>query len=177
MNGQYLSLVATDELIEPVRRELARRGVSEDGRDLRPIIDAVKARSRTVLHLADQVTVRLHPARAPADAKGEALIKKMGAAFAANLDLAAAALETVAPADWTAEPLLETLKQLAAAHNLKLGDAMQPIRVALTGSTVSEPVNELLVVVGREASLTQLREGARQTRSQPSQAAASESPT
>ncbi len=27
---------------------------------------------------------------------------------------------------------------------------MQPIRVALTGSTVSEPVNELLAVVGRE---------------------------
>ena len=40
---------------------------------------------------------------------------------------------------------------------LKLGDAMQPIRVALTGSTVSEPVNELLAVVGREASLERLQ--------------------
>jgi glutamyl/glutaminyl-tRNA synthetase len=33
---------------------------------------------------------------------------------------------------------------------------MQPIRVALTGSTVSEPVNELLVVVGRAAALERL---------------------
>jgi glutamyl/glutaminyl-tRNA synthetase len=33
---------------------------------------------------------------------------------------------------------------------------MQPIRVALTGSTVSEPVNELLVVVGREESLRRM---------------------
>ncbi|MGH7733097.1 MAG: hypothetical protein ACREOE_05180, partial [Gemmatimonadales bacterium] len=33
---------------------------------------------------------------------------------------------------------------------------MQPIRVALTGSTVSEPVNELLAVVGREAALAQI---------------------
>ena len=46
--------------------------------------------------------------------------------------------------------MLEVLKRVAETHGLKLGDAMQPIRVALTGSTVSEPVNELLAVVGRE---------------------------
>jgi hypothetical protein len=33
---------------------------------------------------------------------------------------------------------------------------MQPVRIALTGSTVSEPVNELLVVVGRETALRRL---------------------
>ena len=43
-------------------------------------------------------------------------------------------------------------------HGLKLGDSLQPIRVALTGSTVSEPVNELLAVVGRERSLARMRE-------------------
>ena len=43
------------------------------------------------------------------------------------------------------------LKGVAETHGLKLGDAMQPIRVALTGSTVSEPVNELLEVVGPRA--------------------------
>jgi glutamyl/glutaminyl-tRNA synthetase len=39
---------------------------------------------------------------------------------------------------------------------------MQPVRVALTGSTVSEPVNELLAVVGRERSLRRLEEVARE---------------
>jgi hypothetical protein len=34
--------------------------------------------------------------------------------------------------------------------------------VALTGSTVSEPVNELLAVVGRERSIERLEEVARQ---------------
>jgi hypothetical protein len=33
---------------------------------------------------------------------------------------------------------------------------MQPIRIALTGDTVSEPVNELLAVVGRNPSLERL---------------------
>ena len=41
---------------------------------------------------------------------------------------------------------------------------MQPIRVALTGSTVSEPVNELLAVVGRERSLARHARGGRARR-------------
>ena len=48
-------------------------------------------------------------------------------------------------------------KSEASAKGLKLGDLMQPIRVALTGTTVSEPVNELLATVGAKASLARLR--------------------
>ena len=59
---------------------------------------------------------------------------------------------------WNADALLARLKGMAEADGLKLGDAMQPIRVALTGSTVSEPVNELLEVVGPERSLARIRE-------------------
>ncbi len=33
---------------------------------------------------------------------------------------------------------------------------MQPVRIALTGSTVSEPVNELLAVIGKDAALARL---------------------
>ncbi|MGI9042323.1 MAG: hypothetical protein ACR2HK_14685, partial [Gemmatimonadales bacterium] len=115
-----------------------------------------------IIHLAEQVAVRLDPARAALDPKGETLIRHMGPAFSANLELAARALEALYPEDWTAERLLETLKAAAAEHGLKLGDALQPIRVALTGSTVSEPVNELLAVVGRERSLRRMQEVAHQ---------------
>jgi glutamyl-tRNA synthetase len=62
----------------------------------------------------------------------------------------------VGEAEWTAERILEALKAAAEAHGLKLGDAMQPVRVALTGGTVSEPVNELLAVVGRANALARL---------------------
>jgi glutamyl-tRNA synthetase len=136
-------------------------GVAEDGRQLAPLIDAVKARSRTILHVAEQVAVRLDPVRAQLDPKGEALIRKMGTAFSTNLLRAADALERLPAADWTGERILESLKRVAETHGLKLGDAMQPVRVALTGSTVSEPVNELLAVVDRAAALARLRDMAR----------------
>ncbi len=158
MNGQYLSALPAEELLEPVRRRLAQLGVSDEGCDLRPLIDAVKARSRTILQAADRVAVRLDPSRSTLDDKGEALMKKMGPAFGANLRLAVEALTAVPSERWHAEPILDTLKALAEARGLKLGDVMQPVRVALTGSTVSEPVNELLAVVGRERSLARIQE-------------------
>jgi glutamyl-tRNA synthetase len=161
MNGQYLSALPADELLAPVRRQLERAGVGDEGRDLRPLIEAVKARSRTILHVAEQVAVRLDPSRASLDAKGEALIRKLGPGFSLNLERAAATLERLGPEEWKPEPLLNALKAMAEMHGLKLGDALQPIRVALTGSTVSEPVNELLSVVGPDRALMRIREVAR----------------
>jgi glutamyl-tRNA synthetase len=160
MNGQYLSALPAAELMQPVRRQLARMGVDAVG-DIAAMIDAVKARSRTILHVAEQVAVRLDPSRSSVDGKGEALIRKMGGGFAANLCLAAAALERLGPSEWKADRILETLRTLAESNSLKLGDVMQPIRVALTGSTVSEPVNELLAVVGSQKSLARIRQMAR----------------
>ena len=63
MNGQYLSALPASELLEPVRRELSRAGVTVNGRPLEPLIDTVKARSRTILDIANQVAVRLDGSR------------------------------------------------------------------------------------------------------------------
>jgi glutamyl-tRNA synthetase len=157
MNGQYLSMLPAEELLAPVRRELARMRLPATS-DLHPIIDAVKTRSRTVLHLAEQVAVRLDPTRIVPDTKATKLKQKMGPAFTVNLGLALPALEALAEADWNPDRLVQTLRDVAEANDLTLGEVMQPIRVALTGSTVSEPVNELLFVVGRDSSLSRLRD-------------------
>ncbi|HWA56153.1 MAG TPA: glutamate--tRNA ligase [Gemmatimonadales bacterium] len=156
MNGQYLSALPAAELLAPVTRHLRELGIGLDGRALEPLIDAVKARSRTLLDIATQVAVRLDRTRIVRDAKGEQLVKKLGDAFAANLRQAHAALGALSEGEWTAANLEAGLKGLAEREGKKLGDIMQPIRVALTGGTVSEPVNELLAVVGREESLARI---------------------
>jgi glutamyl-tRNA synthetase len=153
MNGQYLSAMSAAEIEPRVRVHLAELGVDPGSRDLGPIIDAVKTRSRTLLQLAERAAVRLDPSRGALEPKGAALIEKMGPAYPTNLGSALEALTAIGPEDWTPERLLEAIKAVSEAKALKLGDVMQPIRVALTGDTVSEPVNELLAVVGREASL------------------------
>ncbi|HEX3275583.1 MAG TPA: glutamate--tRNA ligase [Gemmatimonadales bacterium] len=157
MNGQYLSALPAAELVGAVRRELVRLGLDPGDRDLAQLIDAVKSRSRTVLQMAERVAVRLDPSRAALDDRGEALIRKMGDAFAANLGLAIEGLDRLAAGGWQGEPILAALKTVAEAHQLKLGDVMQPVRVALTGSTVSEPVNDLLAAMDRPTVMAALR--------------------
>ncbi|MEO8295176.1 MAG: glutamate--tRNA ligase [Gemmatimonadota bacterium] len=162
MNGQYLSMLSADELLVPVERELGRMGVDASDRDVRPLIDSVKARSRTILDVANQVAVRLDAQRVVLDDKATQFQAKLGDSFSRNLRLAADALDQVPAIEWNPDKTLEALKHAATTHDVKLGDAMQPIRIALTGTTVSEPVNELLVVVGREKALERLRSFASQ---------------
>ncbi len=158
MNGQYLSALPAESIEGLIARHLTDLGVSLAGRNIRPAIDAVKSRARTLTQLAERVAVRVDPGRATLEPKGEALIKKMGAADPASLRLAIAALEAIPDPAWHPDRILDAIKGAAEAAGIKLGDAMQPIRVALTGDTVSEPVNELVAVVGKTTVLARLEE-------------------
>ena len=80
MNGQYLSALPVAELEPPVRRQLEQMDIRTD-RDLRPLIDSVKARSRTILHVAEQVAVRLDPSRSQARLQGRGLTPEDGSAI------------------------------------------------------------------------------------------------
>jgi glutamyl-tRNA synthetase len=130
---------------------------AEAGPRLTACINAVRARSRTILDVARQVAIRLEPRFAELDEKGRKLIEKMGPEYRKGLLVAIETLERIVPAEWTGEPILAALKARVEQDGIKLGDLLQPIRVALTGSTVSEPVNELLAVVGRAEALARLR--------------------
>ncbi len=158
MNGQYLSALPAKSIEALVLGHLADLGVAVEGRNIRPAIDAVKSRARTLTQLAERVAVRLDPNRAALEPRGQALITKMGAAYRDNLRHALAALGPIPDPQWQPDLILEAIKRGAEAGGIKLGDAMQPIRVALTGDTVSEPVNELLAVVGKTVALARLEQ-------------------
>ena len=85
-----------------------------------------------------------------------AAAKELGADAAGVLDSACAALDGVTP--WTADGIEEALKAaLIDGLGLKPRKAFGPIRVAVTGSTVSPPLYESLELLGRERSLGRLR--------------------
>ncbi len=74
----------------------------------------------------------------------------------AVLDAALAALDGVA--DWTADRIEGVLKAaLIEDLALKPRKAFGPIRVAVTGTTISPPLFESLELLGRDRSLLRLR--------------------
>lgn len=58
--------------------------------------------------------------------------------------------------DWQAPILHTTLQETAAAHGVNLGKLAQPLRVALTGSTASPPIDVTLALLGQERTLARL---------------------
>ncbi|HEX7322600.1 MAG TPA: glutamate--tRNA ligase [Mycobacterium sp.] len=91
-----------------------------------------------------------------------AAAKELGEAGEPVLDAAITALDAVG--DWTVEHIEAALKDaLLAKLELKPRKAFGPVRVAITGSSVSPPLFESLQLLGRERSLRRLR-GARGTR-------------
>lgn len=82
--------------------------------------------------------------------------KELKAEAAVVLDAALAALEAVS--EWTTASIEEALKTaLLDGLELKPRKAFGPIRVAVTGATISPPLFESMELLGRDRSLARLR--------------------
>src|SRR5438477_4846497 len=158
MNGQYLSAGSADELYPLVAHQLEQLGLNGNKEAVLKAIGAVKTRSRTTLDVAKQVAVRLDPKHVVFDEKATKEIAKDPAGYKAALEASLAALRDT---EWTPEALEQRLRRLAEERGVAAGKVFQPIRIALTGGTVSEPVNELLYVIGKEAALKRIEAAAR----------------
>lgn len=54
---------------------------------------------------------------------------------------------------WTDESLHQVIEDLAKQFELKLGKIAQPIRIAVTGTTISPPINTTLKLLGKQRTI------------------------
>ncbi len=59
-------------------------------------------------------------------------------------------------AEWRTETIEQALRDLIAALGISAGKGFQPVRVAVTGSSISPPLFESLAALGRESTLGRL---------------------
>ncbi len=159
MNGEHLRHLAQSDrarFVELAADDAIRRA---DPDRATATLTAVLPRSRTLLDLRRQAHVRLGLVAVTLDAKAAEYVATDPASYARSLRLAADGLRPVD--DWSPGNLEAVLRRLAETNGLKAGQLMQPVRIALTGSTVSEPVNDLLAVIGKPAVLERLAAAAR----------------
>ena len=57
---------------------------------------------------------------------------------------------------WQTEPLETSLRTLAESRGITAGKVFQPLRVALTGLTVSPGIFEMLIQMGRDLSFKRI---------------------
>jgi glutamyl-tRNA synthetase len=58
---------------------------------------------------------------------------------------------------WSRSALHDLVRQVAEAHAMKLGKVAQPLRVAVTGGTVSPSIDATLELLGKPRTLTRLK--------------------
>jgi len=80
------------------------------------------------------------------------LLKGDGAGYAVLGELK----DLLAEGNWTAEALEKLLADYCERNELGMGKVAQPIRVAVTGTTISPPIGETLVVLGPDKTLARI---------------------
>ncbi len=129
----------------------------------------LKPRARTLVELADGAAFLVAP-RPLVPTDQAARLIRTAAAPAADGDgssVLAALTETLGGLpEWSDAAIEQAVRALAAARGAKLGALAQPLRAALTGSTVSPPIFEVAALFGREETLGRLGEAAEFGRSE-----------
>lgn len=161
MNGQHLSRASAMELEPRLTPALIKAGVAtaellESRREwYLELIDLLKVRSRTVLDMVRQAA----PFFPGAIAYDPEAVDKQWKDREASLAILHAVQHKLAKVDgWTPQSLEAALRALAEERGVAAGKIFQPLRVALTGLTVSPGIFEVLLAMGSELTMERLRD-------------------
>lgn len=115
----------------------------------------LKERAKTLVELAGSIAFIFAERPLAIEPKAEALLDP-----AARQLLSILADRLDATAEWNVEQIEAVIREVAEAQNLKLGKVAQPLRAALTGSTISPGIFDVLALLGKEETLGRLRDQA-----------------
>jgi glutamyl-tRNA synthetase len=157
LNGHYIRETRDKQLVTLATPFIAKnlsRPLSDSERErLTAAMPGLKPRAKTLVELASAAHFYVAPRPIPLDDKAKAQL----VAAKALIGALAQALESAA---WDATSLEAAVRNFAETQGLKLGQAAQPLRAALTGSTASPPIFEVMAVLGRTESLARLADAA-----------------
>ncbi len=151
MNNHSIQSLDDDDLAARCLHFLSVAGLSPDLAVLRRAMPLVKERMKT---LAESVALLrfLFTDDVSPDPMAAEVISKAPTGY-----LAGVADALASPVPWEAEAIKARLDELAQAAGLNRTKGFQPVRAAVTGSTVSPPLPESLELLGRERTVERLR--------------------
>jgi glutamyl-tRNA synthetase len=152
MNGNYIREMGTEELTRLTAALMAEQGLpGADDPRLAQAVGAVQEKVSTL----NEIPRLIGFAFAPVETDPAAWEKVMGKEGAReSLQRVREALADVDPFD--EQHVEDALRRVAEDTGSKPGKLFQPIRVAITGKTVSAGIFESLALLGRDESLARI---------------------
>jgi glutamyl-tRNA synthetase len=159
MNGQHLSMISLDELEPRVTPAIiaARLATEEELVDRRDwylrLLDLLRVRSRTI----DDIVRQAGPYFLEDIEYDPTAVAKNWKDRGEAAELLRATRDALTGVNaWDGPALEAALRGLAEQKGITAGKVFQPLRVALTGMTVSPGIFEMLIQMGRELSLKRI---------------------
>lgn len=157
LNQQHIMRAAPEYLARYLKPQLAALGIAvTDDDKLAAVAKAQQERAKTLKEMAQNSVFFF------ADLQGydeKAAKKNLTTESAPALTAIHARLAALA--GWSAAQIHEAVNQVAADLDLGLGKVAQPIRVAVSGTSVSPPIDVTLEVLGRQTVLTRISDAIR----------------
>ena len=148
LNGHYIREADDARLATLVAKRI---GPDADEALLAQAMPVLKTRARDLDELAEGAAFLFKTRPLALTEKAEALLDADARAILGQI-----ADRLRAENNWTIEALEATTKSLAEELGLGLGKLAQPMRAALTGTTTSPGIFDVLVLLGREEALARL---------------------
>ncbi len=156
LNGIYIRGADDGRLAQDVMERLAAKPdlslAPETEQRVRALMPALKERAKTLVDLANAAAFLAQAPRP--DAKAAAVMTAEVKTMLRDL------CQSLAETPFTEAALDAALRSFAETHGLKLGQVAQPLRVALTGGTVSPGIDATLAALGKAESLARIAEAA-----------------
>jgi glutamyl-tRNA synthetase len=155
LNSEYIKLTPEERLFELVKPFLVNEGYLKENVDIKwacRAIKSLKERCRTLKELAHAMRYYLLDY---VDIEPKAKEKYINPE---TIPIIKEITEKLAQInDFTQDKIEKIFMDIVNERGLKLGQVAQPIRVVITGSTVSPGIYEVLEIVGKEKTLKRLR--------------------
>ncbi|MEO5574080.1 MAG: glutamate--tRNA ligase [Gammaproteobacteria bacterium] len=152
LNQHYIKTSDTAYVAQHLSWHMQRLAIeTTHGPALADVVSAQRERCKTLLEMAQNSRFFYQDFTAYDD---KATAKNLKPEIAAVLGELSANLANL-PA-WTAEAIHQTINELAELHQMNMGKIAQPLRVALTGTAVSPPIDITAQLLGRERVLQRI---------------------
>lgn len=153
LNAHYIREADNERLVDIIMRplsEIYKRTLSAEERTrVLKGMPGLKERAKTVVELVENS--RFYIERLPFDEKAE---KFLSPEYRSMIEPVIAKLNNLA--DFSEKSIEAVVREIAEASGQKLGNLAQPLRVLLTGTTVSPSIFEIMEVLGREETIERL---------------------
>ncbi len=149
LNQQYIKNSSPEHVASHLSWHMGQLGIDPAaGPALTEVVKTQQERAKTLVEMASNSAFFY---REVTEYDDKAAKKNLNAASLPLLEDMLTRLQNVP--EWLAEPVHAEVKACAEANAVGMGKVAQPIRVAITGNTVSPPLDVTLALLGRERTL------------------------